>query len=107
MYARMPTGNSNGFGPSGLHGYAEMPTVNRNGHGPFGLQGITAGQTQVILGPDGQYHVSTGSQPTAQSIVDQITQWLGDSSVLSGVPNSLIAIGGILMLASQMRHGRR
>lgn len=62
----------------------------------LGTPGI--GPTNITIGPDGQWGISTGTQPTQESILDNITQWLGSSTVFAGVPNSLLAIGGLLVL---------
>jgi hypothetical protein len=85
-----------------LGGYTPMLT--RNDQGLRGL-GTVVGPTAITIGPDGQWAISSGSQPTSSSIVDNITQWLGGSTVIAGVPNSLLAIGGLLVLF--MGRGRR
>jgi hypothetical protein len=79
---------------AGLAAYTPMMT--RNDQGFRGLGAV--GPTQITIGPDGQWAVSSGSQPTRASIVDNITQWLGSATVFTGVPNSLLAIGGLLLL---------
>jgi hypothetical protein len=76
---------------------AYSPVLTNNDQGLRGL-GAGIGPTNISIGPDGQWGISTGTQPTPTSILDNITQWLGESTVFAGVPNSLLAIGGLLVL---------
>jgi hypothetical protein len=84
----------------------------RSGHGLHpnfrGLGDLGAiGPTQVTIGPGGQWSVSTASNATPTSIWDQIQNWMGESTVLAGVPNSLIALGIGLGVFRAFRGGHR
>lgn len=62
--------------------------------------------TSVTFGPGGQFAVSTATTPTQTSIWDQMLTWMGQSSLLPGMPNSIFAIGaGVFVLAKVF--GRR
>lgn len=101
MYARLQTRDVSGLHPNlrgGLGGYGLLSTRNSSGLRP-GLRGLgDVGPTQFTIGPGGQWSISTASNATSQSIGDQITNWLGGSTVMSGVPNSVVAIAGIAAL---------
>lgn len=72
------------------------------------LRGLGAiGPTQITIGPGGQWSVSTASNATPTSIWDQIQNWMGQSTVFAGVPNSLIALGVGLGALGMFRRRRR
>jgi hypothetical protein len=62
--------------------------------------------TQFTIGPGGQFAISTATTPTTESIWDQMLTWLGNSTILPGMPNSVFAIGGGLFLATRLFGGR-
>ena len=66
------------------------------GGGRLGMGDV--GPTTFTVGPGGQWSISTASQPTAQSIGDQITQWAAAETIIPGAPNALVAGGAILFL---------
>lgn len=84
--------------------YHFLNTRNTSGLHP-NLRGI--GPTSITIGPGGQWSVSTASNATPTSLWDQIQNWMGESTVLAGVPNSLIAIGLGLGVFGAMRKRRR
>lgn len=91
---------------SGVAAYSPIVTThNDQGHLTVKLGAI--GPTSIVIGPDGQWAVSSGSQPTSKTIWDEIMQWLAGETVFTGVPNILIPLGiGIGALAMRVR-GRR
>lgn len=109
-YARLATRDTSGLHPNfrgGLNGYALLSTRNSSGLRP-GLRGFSdIGPTSFTIGPGGQWSVSSASNATPESIGDQITNWLGESTVVSGMPNSVVAIAGIAALIFFARKGRR
>jgi hypothetical protein len=86
---------------AGFGHYANLNTSPNGGHRFAALGDI--GPTSIVIGPGGQWQVSTGSNATPESISDQITNWLGQATVLPGVPNALIALGGLVFLFSGRR----
>jgi len=51
------------------------------------------------MGPGGQFSISTATVPTGTSLWDQALTWLGGSTFVPGMPNSIFAIGaGFLLL---------
>jgi len=96
-------GYPDGQSYEGLHGYPD-------GHSYQGLHGFadasSVGPTTFSIGPGGQWSVASASNATPTSIWDEIMNWMGESTVLAGVPNSLIALAGGLALLS-FRKGHR
>lgn len=87
--------------------YSLLSTRNTHGLHP-NLRGLGAiGPTSITIGPGGQWSVNTASNATPTSIWDQIQNWMGQSTVLSGVPNSLIALGIGLGVFRAFRGGHR
>jgi hypothetical protein len=89
---------------AGFGHYGNLATSPTGGHRFAALGDI--GPTSIMIGPGGQWQVSTGSNATPQSIGDQIMNWFGQATVLPGVPNALIAIGGLFVLFSGRRRHR-
>lgn len=54
----------------------------------------------------GQYGFQQTSA-TPGAVAGGLITWLADSSVIVGVPNSLIALAGILTIVGNARRGRR
>jgi hypothetical protein len=99
-YAPLKT-HSLGAHRPGFGHYANLNTSPTGGHRFQALGDI--GPTSIMIGPGGQWQVSTGSNATPASITDQVTNWLGQATILPGMPNALIAIGGLLLLFSGKR----
>jgi hypothetical protein len=121
-YATLSTRNANGLNPNfrGIGNYALLSTRNTAGlHPNFRGLGSTwspaersygshMGQvplTSMSIGPGGQFSISSATTPTSTSIFDQMLTWLGDSSIVAGMPNSVFAIGGAILLLSYMGRG--
>lgn len=100
MYARLITRNTSGLHPNlrGLGAYSVLSTRNRAGLRPefAGMGDVPA--TTFAIGPGGQWSISSASTPTSTSIFDQMLTWLGESTVIAGMPNSVLAIGGVVGL---------
>ena|ERR1700681_3171581 len=114
-YHTLSTENRSGLHPNfrGLDGYPDGHSYHGlqgypDGHSYRGLGDASAiGPTTFSIGPGGQWSVSSASNATPTSIWDQAMNWMGESSVLAGVPNSLIALGlGIGVLSFGKRHHR-
>ncbi len=105
-YARLATRNTSGLHPN-LRGIAPMNTGSSAGLNPNfrGMGDVPL--TSFTIGPGGQFAISTATTPTSTSIWDQMLTWLGSSTVLPGMPNSIFAIGGGFFLASRLFGGRR
>jgi hypothetical protein len=107
-YARLATRNASGLHPNfrGLGAYANLSTRSSAGLNPNfrGLGDVPP--TTFSIGPGGQWSVSSAAVPTPTSLWDQVLTWLGQSSVIAGVPNSLLAIGGGLLIFSKLKGGR-
>jgi hypothetical protein len=109
-YGRLATRNTSGLHPNlrGLGAYAELSTHNSNGLSPNfrGMGDVPL--TSFVIGPGGQFSVSSVTTPTGTSIWDQILTWLSSSTFVPGMPNSVFAIGGGLLLLSTFHHrGKR
>jgi hypothetical protein len=108
-YARLSTKNGNGLNPNfrGLGAYGLLSTRNKNGISPnFRGLGDTP-LTNISFGPGGQFAISTATTPTQTSIFDQMLTWMGQSSILPGMPNSIFVILGGAVLAAKVFGGRR
>ena len=109
MYATLTTRNPNGLHPNlrGLGAYTALKTSNPNGLNPNfrGLGDMPT--TSFTLGPGGQFAVSTVSTPTSTSLGDQILSWFSQSSIYPGMPNSVFAIGGVIVALVLVMKGRR
>jgi hypothetical protein len=115
-YARLSTKNGNGLNPNfrGLGAYGLLSTRNKNGISPNfrGLPEGPAGMgdtplTNISFGPGGQFAISTATTPTQTSIFDQMLTWMGQSSLLPGMPNSIFVILGGALLVAKVFGGRR
>lgn len=107
-YERLSTRSAAGLHPNfrGLGAYAELSTRSGAGLSP-NFRGLgTIPPTQFTIGPGGQWSISSASVPTSTSLWDQVLSWLGESSIIAGVPNSLIALGGGLLLVAKLKGGR-
>jgi len=108
VYARLMTRNTSGLHPNlrGLGAYAQLSTENRAGLRP-GFRGLgDAPLTSITFGPGGQFAVSTATTPTSVSLWDQVMTWLGSSTFVPGMPNSVFAIGGGILALVWIRSGR-
>lgn len=105
-YARLSTRNTSGLHPNlrGMGSYAVLSTRNSAGLSPNfrGLGDVPA--TSFTIGPGGQWSVSSASTPTSTSLWDQMLTWLSESTVIAGMPNSVVAIAaGIGIVAFARR----
>ncbi len=99
-YASNNTRNTSGLHPSlrGLGSYAAMSTRSSAGLHP-NFRGLgDAPLTSISMGPGGQFSISTATIPTTTSIWDQMLTWLGSSTIVAGMPNSIFALGGGILL---------
>jgi hypothetical protein len=110
-YATNYTRNTSGLHPNlrGLDAYATLSTRAGAGINPNfrGLGDVPL--TSFVIGPGGQFSMSTATTPTSASLWDQILTWMGSSTVIAGMPNSVVAIAagvGILAFARRGK-GRR
>jgi hypothetical protein len=108
-YARLTTRNTNALHPNfrGLGAYAALSTRNANGLSPnFRGLGDTP-LTNISFGPGGQFSVSTATTPTQTSIWDQMLTWMGQSTFIPGMPNSIFAIAAGVFVVAKVFGGRR
>jgi len=110
-YASLKTRNTSGLHPNfrtlrGMGAYAPLTTRDTNGLRPSFRGMGDIGPTSITFGPGGQWSVSSGSNATSTSIGDQLSNWLGSSTVFAGVPNSLVAIAGAIGLYALVRRKR-
>lgn len=118
-YARLNTRNAAGLHPNfrGLGAYSRLSTNNGNGlHPSFRGLGSTWSPaheslgdvplTQITMGPGGQFAISTATTPTSTSIWDQMLTWMGQSTIVGGMPNSVFAIGGGLLVLAKLFGGK-
>ena len=108
-YARLSTRITAGLHPNlrGMGAYAPLSTKNRNGLSPnfSGVGDIPL--TNLTIGPGGQFAVSTVTTPTSASIWDSMLTWMGSSTLIPGMPNSIFAIGAGLFVAVKVFGGKR
>jgi hypothetical protein len=112
-YARLTTRNTNGLSPNfrGLAAYSVLSTREDAGLRP-GFRGLSFGMgdsplTNISFGPGGQFAISTATVPTQTSLFDQMMTWLGQSTFVPGMPNSIFAIGGGALALAWLFGGRR
>ena len=108
-YARLSTKNNAGLHPDmrGMGAYGHNSTKNNNGLWP-GFRGMgDAPLTNISIGPGGQFAISTATVPTQTSVWDGIMTWMGESSIIGGMPNSVFAIGGAFLVLAKVFGGRR
>lgn len=108
-YARLNTRNVNALHPNfrGLGAYAVLSTREDAGLRP-GFRGLgDTPLTNITFGPGGQFAISTATTPTQTSIFDQMLTWLGQSTFVPGMPNSVFAIGGGALALAWLFSGRR
>jgi hypothetical protein len=104
-YAALSTKSSAGLSPN-FRGYAPLATRNASGiHPNFRGLGQTP-LTTVSFGPGGQWSVASASTPTSTSLWDQIMTWMGSSTVIAGMPNSVLAITAGVFVIAGLRKGR-
>jgi hypothetical protein len=86
--------------------YAPLSTQNKNALNPNfrGMGDVPL--TQFTIGPGGQFAVSTATTPTSTSIWDQMLTWMGESTFIPGMPNSVFAIAGGLFVLAKVFGGR-
>jgi hypothetical protein len=111
-YARLSTKNGNGLNPNfrGLGAYGLLSTRNKNAiHPNFRGMGDLGDSplTNISFGPGGQFAISTATTPTSTSIWDQILTWMGESTFIPGMPNSIFAIGAGVFVLAKVFGGRR
>lgn len=105
MYSLLTTEVNRAMHP-GLRGYSPMLT--RNTQGVRGMGKLAAmPNITFAVGPGGQFQVGAESVPTATSLWDQVKSWAGESTLIAGVPNSLIGIAGVVFGLSFLLPGRR
>jgi len=78
--------------PAGLH-----PNLRGLGQVPL---------TTMSIGPGGQFAISTATTPTSTSLWDQMLSWLGSSTIVAGMPNSIFAIGAVVVGFGLLRRRR-
>jgi hypothetical protein len=109
-YARLTTRNSSGLHPNlrGLGSYAPLSTKVSAGLNP-NFRGIgDVPLTTFTIGPGGQFAISSATTPTQTSLWDEMLTWLGQSSYVPGMPNSVFAIGGAFLAVIAVKGwGRR
>jgi hypothetical protein len=119
-YARLNTRNVNALHPNfrGMGSYSVNSTREDAGLRP-GFRGMgdaytpahgrmgDAPLTNISFGPGGQFAVSTMTTPTGTSIWDQMLTWMGQSTIVGGMPNSVFAIGAGVLLLAKVFGGRR
>jgi hypothetical protein len=108
-YARLSTRNTNALHPNfrGLGAYAVLSTSEDAGLRP-GFRGLgDAPLTNISFGPGGQFAISTATTPTSVSLWDQVLTWMGSSTFVPGMPNSVFAIGGGALALAWLFGGRR
>lgn len=115
-YALADTRSNVGFRP-GVVGMSYYGGGRLNGMGccPKPTLGRVAGHaylgqipnTTITVGPDGQWGFSQSSQPTSQSIWDEIVQWASEETVIAGMPNALVALGAIFGAALWVKAKKR
>jgi hypothetical protein len=107
-YARLSTRNTSGLHPNlrGMGAYSPLSTENGNGLSPNfrGLGDVPL--TSFTIGPGGQFAISTATTPTGTSVWDQMLTWLGQSTIIGGMPNSIFAIGGGFLVLAKLFGGR-
>lgn len=119
-YARLSTRNTNAINPNfrGLAAYAALSTREDAGLRP-GFRGMgstwspshrSLGDTpltNISFGPGGQFAFSTATTPTPTSLSDQVMTWMSESTFVPGMPNSVFAVGGGLLVLAWLFGGRR
>jgi hypothetical protein len=118
-YARLSTRNTSGLHPNlrGLGAYSHLSTDNGNGLSPNfrGLGSTWSPEHRILgdipltnftIGPGGQFVISTATTPTGTSVWDQMLTWLGQSTIIGGMPNSIFAIGGGFLVLAKLFGGR-
>ena len=108
-YARLTTRNVNALHPNfrGLGAYAVLSTSEDAGLRP-GMRGLgDTPLTNISFGPGGQFAISTATTPTSTSLWDQTLTWLGQSTFVPGMPNSVFAAAGGILALAWLFGGRR
>lgn len=105
MYSLLDTHEAYPARHPGVNGYT--PMVTRNDQGFRGLGRLGIDPISFTLGPGGQFSFGVQSVPNQTSLWDQVKVWMGQSSVIAGVPNSLLLVGGGLFFLTAVLPGRR
>jgi hypothetical protein len=79
---------------SGVAAYSPIMT-SQNDQGLRTVRLGAIGPTSIVIGPDGQWSVAAGSQPTPTNLWDEFMQWAAAETVFTGVPNILLPIGAL------------
>lgn len=119
-YARLQTRNTSGLHPNlrgsagthmtlvrGLGNYAANITYDSAGLRP-GFRGLgDVPLTSFTIGPGGQFAITSATTPTSTSIWDSMLTWMGSSTLIPGMPNSIFAIAAGLFVAVKVFGGKR